>query len=73
MSKADFAFCFAEELRLSTAAVARGSVDGAASLKARRPKDMRMDSARFEAQLGVRLPELRDEIRRVAKDYHDAA
>ena len=46
MSKADFAFMFAEVLGLSTEYVKRGTSD-MAELVAYRPKDMSMDSSRF--------------------------
>ncbi|MEQ1621780.1 MAG: SDR family oxidoreductase [Methylococcales bacterium] len=69
MSKADFAYYFAESLGLSTHEVSRASVDQAINLKAYRPKDMRMDCSKFEQTLGVKLPILRDEINRVSKEY----
>lgn len=73
MSKADFAFSFAEELDLSTCSMTRTSNDQVTSLKTYRPKDMRMDCSKFENTLGVRLPLLRDEIKRGAKEYDDVA
>ena len=42
-------------------------------LKAYRPKDMRMDVRSFERALQVKLPNLRDEIIRCAKDYRETA
>jgi len=69
MSKADFAFAFAEELDLSTRAMTRVSTDQVTFLKTYRPKDMRMDCSKIEKTLGVKLPFLRDEIKRVAKEY----
>jgi len=73
MSKADFALTFAEELDLSTCAVTRTSTDQETFLKTYRPKDMRMDCSKFENTLGVKLPILRDEIKRVAKEYFEVA
>jgi dTDP-4-dehydrorhamnose reductase len=73
MSKADFAFTFAEELHLSTRAITRTSTDRETFLKTYRPKDMRMDCSKFENTLGVKLPILRDEIKRVAKEYCEVA
>lgn len=71
MSKADFAFAFAEELNFSTSAMTRTSTDKVTFLKTYRPKDMRMDCSRFEKTLGVKLPLLRNEIKQVAKEYYE--
>ena len=68
MSKADFAFAFAEALRLSTETMRRGRSDQAA-LSARRPTDMCMDSSLFEDVFGVGLPTLREEIHFTKADY----
>ena len=73
MSKADFAFAFAEELNLSTSDMTRTSTDQITFLKTYRPKDMRMDCTKFSNTLGVELPLLRNEIKRVAKEYHEEA
>jgi dTDP-4-dehydrorhamnose reductase len=73
MSKADFAFTFAEELELSTHAMTRTPADQVTFLKTYRPKDMRIDCSKFENTLGVKLPLLRDEIKRVAKEYCEVA
>lgn len=72
MSKADFAFTFADELNYSTETMKRTSTDQVEFLDAYRPKDMRMDCSKFEHALGVTLPRLGDEIKRVARDYCDA-
>lgn len=72
MSKADFAFAFAADLGLSDKLLTRSTTCQASFLKVWRPKDMCMDSARFEIALGAVLPSLKDEIRRAAKDYRDA-
>lgn len=70
MSKADFAFEFAEKLGLSTAAMTRSAIDQkGGSLKARRPRDMRTDSTKFEKTIGVSLPNLSSEIDRVVEEY----
>jgi dTDP-4-dehydrorhamnose reductase len=68
-SKAQMAFEFANCLGLSTRAVSRSSIDSMASLKARRPKDMRMDCGSLSKTLDVTLPTLTEEIRKIAKDY----
>jgi dTDP-4-dehydrorhamnose reductase len=73
LSKADFAFAFADELGLPRRGMKRTTSDQVTFLKTYRPKDMRMDSAKFEGALGVRLPTLRDEIKRVASEYRDIA
>lgn len=69
MSKADFALAFAEELKLPTNAMKRTTTDQVTFLKTYRPKDMRMNSMKFEDALSIKLPNLRDEIKRVAKEY----
>lgn len=71
MSKADFAFAFADELSLSTRAMKRTTTNQVTFLKTYRPKDMRMNSVKFEDALGVRLPNLTDEIKRAAKEYRE--
>jgi dTDP-4-dehydrorhamnose reductase len=71
LSKADFAFAFASELGLSVRAIRRTTSDQVTFLKTYRPKDMRMSSARFEDTLGIKLPKLRDEIRRAAEEYRE--
>jgi dTDP-4-dehydrorhamnose reductase len=68
-SKADFAFAFAEELGLSVRAMRRTTSDQVTFLKTYRPKDMRMNSTKFEGAMGVNLPNLRDEIKRAAEEY----
>ncbi len=69
MSKADFAFFFANALRLPTVKMSRTTTGEVDFLKTYRPKDMRMDSTRFENVLGIELPALMDEIERTAKEY----
>ena len=71
MSKADFDFYFAEYLGLQTKSMTRINIDQASFLKAYRPKDMRLDCTKFETTFQVTLPDLRDEIEFVAKDYHE--
>ena len=73
MSKADFAFAFADQLNLPTRTMTRATTDQVTFLKTYRPKDMRMDCAKFENGLGVKLPLLRNEIRQVAKEYREIA
>lgn len=71
MSKADFAFALAKELGLSACSMKRTTTDQVTFLKTYRPKDMRMNSSKFENTLGVKLPNLRDEIIRAAKEYRE--
>lgn len=72
MSKADFAFLLAETLNLPTAPMRRGS-SAELKLSASRPKDMRMDSTRFENTFGVELPTLAAEINSMKASYdHEA-
>jgi len=69
LSKADFAFLLAQHLGLPTTAMHRCSAQVMAAQRAARPKDMRMDSSRFEQRLGIALPLLADQIALVAQDY----
>ncbi len=71
MSKADFAFKFAEALELPTWMMSRSLVAEAPFLKAWRPKAMCMDSSRFEQVFEQSLPDLDAEIQRAAKDYRE--
>jgi dTDP-4-dehydrorhamnose reductase len=73
MSKADFSFFFAECLDLPKHTMSRIDALGATFIKTYRPKDMRMNCSRFENTLGVKLPQLSDEIIRVAKEYDEVA
>lgn len=70
MTKADFAFALAECLNLPVTTMRRG-VSTEANFIAYRPKDMRMDSTRYENAYGVVLPSLAEEIRAVRCDYVD--
>lgn len=68
MSKADFAFTLAEVLDLPVNHMRRGKSDEV-KLTAYRPKDMRMDSTRFEEAFGIQLPTLREEIQSMRAAY----
>jgi dTDP-4-dehydrorhamnose reductase len=61
MSKADFAFAVVNVLGLSAELVARANSTEMAVM-AQRPKDMRLDSARFESAFAIKLPSLAREI-----------
>ena len=71
MSKADFDFAFADYLKLPTNTMSRINSNQATFLKAYRPKNMRMDSSKFENDLGVRLPDLTEIIQQVAQEYDE--
>jgi dTDP-4-dehydrorhamnose reductase len=68
MTKAAFAFALARVTGLSASQAAVGSSNGA-KLVAYRPKDMRMDCARFERSFGVTLPRLAEEIESMRSAY----
>ena len=70
-SKADFVFTFAEMLGLPTDHMSRGTSDQI-KLAAYRPKDMCMDSSRFEDVFGVELPTLKEEIQSMKVAYAEA-
>ncbi|MNK36706.1 dTDP-4-dehydrorhamnose reductase [compost metagenome] len=72
LSKADFAFTLAQQLNLSSANMRRGS-SSSSPLTAYRPKDMRLDVAKFEAAMGMPMPILQKEIYSVCKEYENAA
>lgn len=72
MSKADFAFILADVLGLQTKCMTRGASDSI-KLMAYRPKDMRMDSCRFEDVFGINLPTLREEIESLKGAYSNDA
>ncbi len=71
MSKADFNFAFAQRLNLPTITMTRIEANQASFLKAYRPKDMRMDSSKFENTLGVKLPNLTDLVEQLAEEYYE--
>ena len=71
MSKADFSFNFAERLKQPTNTMTRIEISQATFLKAYRPKDMRMDSTKFENALGVILPNLCEIIQQIAQEYNE--
>lgn len=69
MSKADFAYAFAEELNLPTTNVTRTTIGHASCGGAYRPRDMRMNCSKMEKAIGMILPSLRQEIERTAEEY----
>lgn len=69
MSKADLDFSFAEAVGLPTKSMTKINSSEARFLRAYRPKNMRMNSSKFELVLGVALPTVEEEIKRVAREY----
>jgi dTDP-4-dehydrorhamnose reductase len=71
MSKAEFDFEFAKVLNLPLSYLEPIKTSQATFLKAYRPKDMRMDSSKFEITTGIKLPKLSEILLQVASEYHD--
>ena len=69
MSKADFAFAFAQALDLPTASMERTTTNQVDFLKTYRPKDMRMDSQSFESAFNIDLPFLAQELQLTCEEY----
>lgn len=69
MTKADFNFAFAEALGLPTKFMSLIESSDAKFLRARRPKDMTMDSSKIETHLGISIPSLKNEIERMVSSY----
>ena len=69
MSKADFAFAFAEALDLPTSGMERTTTNQVDFLKTYRPKDMRMDSQAFESAFDLHLPLLAQELQLTCEEY----
>jgi len=69
LSKADFAFQFAELTGLPKTKMRRVKISDARFIKTYRPKDMRMNVTAIENGLGIILPNLRTELEHVAQEY----
>ena len=69
LSKADFAYAFADSLQIDTSNMTRAKIADVAFVKTYRPKDMRLDVSKFEQDLNVVLPTLQQEILKVSKEY----
>jgi len=69
MSKADFAFQFAQALALPVSEMKRARASEVTGLRAARPKDMRMNVSKFERFFGEKLPSLPNEIKLAAMEY----
>jgi len=73
MSKADFAFAFAQALELPTTGMQRTTTNQVDFLKTYRPKDMRMDNNSFEEAFNMSLPLLTQEIKDACAEYQREA
>ena len=71
MSKADLCFSFAERCGFSTDLMESIESAGANFIKTYRPRNMMMDSTKFEKTLDVELPNLRDVIKYITQEYHE--
>jgi len=71
MSKADFAVALAEAFDFPVTPMRRGTTTDV-GLAAFRPKNMCMNSSKFERTFGMKLPRLSDEIKRMRSDINVA-
>lgn len=69
LSKAEFAFEFAKNLNLPTKKMQKTSILNNKVINAYRPRNMLMNVSKFENKFSIKLPNLIDEIKLVAKDY----
>ena len=69
LSKADFAYVFAESVGISTKLMTRGPTTNVDFLRTYRPKDMRLAIRKFEIDAGITLPSLTNEVIDTAKEY----
>jgi dTDP-4-dehydrorhamnose reductase len=69
LSKADFGISFLHHLNISKNNIELIKSTQGNFLKTKRPKDMRMDSSKFEVATGVKLPKLIDLIKIIATEY----
>jgi len=69
MSKAQFGFYFANKLNLISDNIKEVKSENIEFLKASRPKDMRMNSEKFEKLMNIKLPTLSEEIDKLVKLY----
>jgi dTDP-4-dehydrorhamnose reductase len=71
MSKAEFSYYFSACLELPIETMTPIKSCTASFLKTYRPRNMRMDCAKFEATMQIQLPLLSDEINLAAKEYRE--
>ena len=69
LNKADFLTLFLRQLGLPENKIKRANSSLTKQQSAPRPKNMMMDSSKFEKQTGIELPTLEDEIKLMVKDY----
>lgn len=69
MSKADFAFYFANKLNLNTTKMKQVKVSEVNFLNTYRPRDMRLNLSKFENTFSFNLPQLTEEIETIVKEY----
>ncbi|KJK09790.1 SDR family oxidoreductase [Pseudomonas tussilaginis] len=69
LSKADFAYAFAQAVGRNASNFQVSSLASTGGLAAYRPSNMLMDVGKIETALGVEMPYLLDEIKMIAKDY----
>ena len=68
ISKFEFMINLCEELKLDRSLITR-TEEIINPQRARRPKDMRLDSGKFHENTGIMLPSIDDEICKLANDY----
>ena len=68
MTKKDFALKFCEIVNLDAKYII-GNLQRNVNLIAKRPKDMRLNSTKLENDLGIKLSNLKDEIKSVKDEY----
>jgi len=69
MSKAEFAFSFANACRLNSGNLTPSSVHESKNIKVYRPKDMRMNNSKIESLLHIKMNSLEEEIGIVSREY----
>lgn len=70
MSKSDFAFSFANAIKLSDKCITATSVENVNFLRTYRPRGMLMNSSNFEVKFNLVLPHLLQEIEMTAIKYN---
>ena len=71
MSKADFASYFAKSLELDDRCLKKSRMCDVNFFKAFRPRDMRMNSHKFESVFDLKMPSLMHEIDSTIKSYYE--
>lgn len=71
LSKAEFALLFLNLMNLRIDNINIVSIDDVSFVKTYRPKDMRLNVAKFEQQLSIQLPTLCHEIQSTVGDYNE--